>query len=358
MRIAIVNDLSIAIAALRQVVQSVPDYQVIWTAKDGLEAVTRCAQDPPDLILMDLLMPVMDGVEATRQIMKKSPCGILVVTSSTEKHVNRVYEAMCHGALDAVNTPVLSGAERTQSAQALLAKLATLRKLVKPTALVRPNTVTSQSKISVSASSLTAKALSLERSSLSSMAPPIIAIGSSTGGPKALATVLSQLPVGFNAAIAVVQHVDAQFAAGLVSWLNQQITLPVRVAKAGESLEVGTVLVASTNDHLYVKPDLTLGYTKDPIDYPYRPSIDVFFKSLANHWTRRGTAVLLTGMGRDGAAGLRALRERGWHTIAQDKESCVVYGMPKAAAELNAAVEVLSPDAIAAALLQSLKPKR
>jgi two-component system, chemotaxis family, response regulator WspF len=352
MRIAIVNDLSIAIAALRQVVQTVPDYQVIWTAKDGLEAVTRCAQDTPDLILMDLLMPVMDGVEATRQIMKKSPCGILVVTSSTEKHVDRVYEAMCQGALDAVNTPVLSGAESTQSAKALLAKLATLRKLVKP------HTVISQPKLPPPTLSSAVKASSFDRSSFSSIAPPIIAIGSSTGGPKALATVLSQLPLGFNAAIAVVQHVDAQFAAGLVSWLNQQIALPVRVAKAGESLEPGTVLVAGTNDHLYVKSDLTLGYTQTPIDYPYRPSVDVFFKSLANHWTRRGTAVLLTGMGRDGSEGLVALRERGWRTIAQDKESCVVYGMPKAAAELNAAVEVLSPDAIAIALLQSLKSKR
>lgn len=353
MKIAIVNDLSIAVAALRTVVQTVPDYQVIWTAKDGAEAIARCAQDPPDLILMDLLMPVMDGVEATRQIMKTSPCGILVVTSSTEKHVSRVYEAMCHGALDAVDTPVLHTSESAQSAQALLAKIATIRKLLKPTPLTRKSKSSSSPSVASSISSSTS-----ERSSLWSTAPPLIAIGSSTGGPKALATVLSQLPAGFNAAIAVVQHVDAQFSAGLVSWLNQQIALPVRIGKAGERLEPGVVLVAGTNDHLCVKPDLTLGYTKDPIDYPYRPSVDVFFKSLADHWTRRGTAVLLTGMGRDGAEGMGALRERGWHTIAQNKESCVVYGMPKAAVELNAAVEVLAPEAIATTLLQGLKSKR
>lgn len=351
MKIAIVNDLAITVAALRKVVQTVPEYQVVWTAKDGAEAVARCAKDPPDLILMDLLMPVMDGVEATRQIMKASPCGILVVTSSTDKHVSRVYEAMCYGALDAVDTPVLHASDGAQSAQALLTKIATLRKLIKPTSLTRSKS------LSFSSADSSRKPSSFERSTLSSTAPPIIAIGSSTGGPKALATVLSKLPIGFNAAIAVVQHVDAQFSAGLVSWLNQQINLPVRVAKAGESLEPGTVLVAGTNDHLYVKPDLTLGYTRDPIDYPYRPSVDVFFKSLADHWTRRGTAVLLTGMGRDGAAGLQALRERGWHTIAQSKESCVVYGMPKAAVELNAAVDVLSPDAIATTL-QGLKSKR
>ncbi|XGV97156.1 MAG: chemotaxis response regulator protein-glutamate methylesterase [Leptolyngbya sp. BL-A-14] len=354
MRIAIVNDLAIAVAALRRVVQTVPDYEIIWTAKDGLEAVTRCAQETPDLILMDLLMPVMDGVETTRQIMQKSPCSILVVTSSTEKHVSRVYEAMCHGALDAVDTPILNVADSTQSANALLAKIATLRKLIRPTALTQkavPSTVTA-SKITAS------KATVSERSHSRFTTPPMIAIGSSTGGPKALATVLSKLPVGCNAAIVVVQHVDAQFAAGLVSWLGQQISLPVRVAKAGEPLEAGTVLVAGTNDHLYLKPDRTLSYIKDPIDYPYRPSVDVFFKSLAEHTTRRGTAVLLTGMGRDGAEGLATLRSRGWHTIAQDQASCVVYGMPKAAVELNAAVAVLPPEAIAIALLQTLKPSR
>jgi len=354
MKIAIVNDLAIATAALRKVVQTVPDYHIIWTAKDGSEAVARCAQDVPDLILMDLLMPVMDGVEATRQIMKKSPCAILVVTSSTEKHVSRVYEAMCYGALDAVDTPVLSATDATQSANALLNKIATIRKLVQP----------SSRKSNVSPSAIASKTSrgstlpTFDRSTLRSSAPPIIAIGASTGGPKALATVLSQLPIGCKAAIAVVQHVDAQFSAGLVSWLNQQIALPVRIAKAGEFLEPGTVLVAGTNDHLQVKPDLTLGYTPEPSDYPYRPSVDVFFKSLADHWTRRGTAVLLTGMGRDGAEGMVALRERGWHTIAQEKTSCVVYGMPRAAIELNAVVDVLSPAAIATTLLNALTPKR
>ncbi|MBW4470325.1 MAG: chemotaxis response regulator protein-glutamate methylesterase [Stenomitos rutilans HA7619-LM2] len=349
MKIAIVNDLAIAVAALRRVVQTVPDYDIIWTAKDGLEAVTRCAQETPDLILMDLLMPVMDGVEATRQIMQKSPCSILVVTSSTEKHVSRVYEAMCHGALDAVNTPILNAADSTQSAKALLAKIATLRKLI------RPVTPTSRP---ISSTLVPSKSTAFERSSPRFSTPPIIAIGSSTGGPKMLATVLSKLPVGCKAAIVVVQHVDVQFAAGLVSWLDQQISLPVRVAKAGEPLEAGTVLVAGTNDHLYIKPDLTLGYIRDPIDYPYRPSVDVLFKSLADRTTQRGTAVLLTGMGRDGAEGLLALRSCGWHTIAQDKASCVVYGMPKAAVELNAAIAVLPPEAIATALLQTLKPAR
>jgi len=377
MKIAIVNDLPIAVAAMRQVVQRVPEYQVIWTAKDGVEAIDRCAQNQPDVILMDLLMPIMDGVEATREIMKKSPCGILIVTASKEKHIDRVYEAMCHGALDAVDTPILNDSDSAQSAQALLTKIATLRKLLRPEAAIRrsKSSLATSSPL-LSQASNPAKASNPEtecllspfktqllqfpgskpssvHSSISSrMLPPLIAIGASTGGPKALAAVLAQLPIGFRAAIAVVQHVDAQFSAGFAAWLNQQINLPVRLAKVGDRLEAGTVLLAGTNDHLYLKSDLTLDYTQNPIDYPYRPSVDVFFKSLAAHWSKAGTAVLLTGMGRDGAEGLAALRVQGWHTIAQDKASCVVYGMPKAAMQLNAAVEVLSPEAIGTTLLQ------
>lgn len=341
MRIAIVNDLAIATVALRRVLQTVSDYQVIWTARDGAEAVAKCARDTPDMILMDLLMPVMDGVEATRQIMKHSPCRILIVTASAEKNLAKVYEAMGHGALDAVDTPVLSGADSANTANQLLAKVARIRKLLK-----QPS---SQVQAKKSTSSVQLK----QRSGLSS-AVPLVAIGASTGGPKALATILSQLPASFRAAIAIVQHVDAQFSSGFVDWLRQQTVLPIRIAVAGDRLEKGTILVAGTNDHLYLKPDLTLGYTKDPIDYPYRPSVDVFFKSLAQHWTRKGTGILLTGMGRDGAEGLRVLKLQGWHTIAQDKDSCVVYGMPKTAVELNAAVEVLSPDAIGTTLRQNL----
>jgi two-component system response regulator WspF len=142
-----------------------------------------------------------------------------------------------------------------------------------------------------------------------------------------------------------------QFSAGLVDWLNQQTPLTVRLATVGDRLEKGVVLVAGTNDHLSLRADSTLHYIKEPLDYPYRPSVDVFFKSLAQYWNGKETAVLLTGMGQDGAEGLSLLRSRGWHTIAQDEKSSVVYGMPKAAVQLNAAVEVLPPEAIANRLL-------
>ncbi|MFB2897942.1 chemotaxis response regulator protein-glutamate methylesterase [Aerosakkonemataceae cyanobacterium BLCC-F50] len=341
MKIAIVNDLAIAQTVLQRVLQTVPNYQIIWTAKNGDEAVRKCAQNKPDIILMDLLMPVMNGVEATRQIMKNSPCFILIVTSDKDRNLSQVYQAMEYGAIDVVNTPVFSSTESDKTAKDLLDKIARIGKLMKVS-----TTLNNKVKESPSLSPVVTR-------NKFSATTPLIAIGSSTGGPKALAKILSQLPANFDAAVSIVQHVDAQFSEGFVDWLKQQCALPVRIANSGDRLEKGTVLVAGTNDHLYLQSDLTLSYTQHPINYPYRPSVDVFFKSLAQNWTRKGTAILLTGMGRDGAEGLSALRLQGWHTIAQDKESCVVYGMPKAAVELNAAVEVLSLDAIASTLLKN-----
>jgi two-component system response regulator WspF len=338
MRIAIVNDLNIAVEALKRVLLSISGYEVVWIARDGAEAVARCAKNTPDLILMDLFMPVMDGVEATRLIMKQSPCIILIVTASVGKNAGKVFEAMGYGARDAVNTPVFGKEGSSESAQQLLNKIATLSKLMGKSSSPPPPQPIKHSSLPT----------------ISSTSPPLVAIGSSTGGPKTLASILSRLPVNFGGAIVVVQHVDMQFSAGLVDWLNQQTPLTVKVAKIGDRIEKGTVLVAGTNDHLIMRSDLSLSYTQEPKDYPYRPSVDVFFKSLAHYWNRKEIAILLTGMGADGADGLKLLRSQGWHTIAQDEKSSIVYGMPKAAVQIKAAVEILSPDGIVERLIQRI----
>ncbi len=327
MRIAIVNDLSMAVTLLRRMVASVPEYEVAWTAADGAEAVEKCARDRPDLILMDLIMPVMDGVQATCHIMKKTPCAILVVTASVGGNASKVFEAMGCGALDAVATPAVSdgGAE-------LLRKIERIGRLI--------------------GGPVRQVAEPAPASPLPGQLPRLVGIGASTGGPKALATVLRGLPPRLDAAVAIVQHLDVQFAGGLVEWLGEQTEMPVSLAREGMRAEGGGVFVAGTNDHLVLGADFAFHYTAEPAGYPYRPSVDEFFMSVRRHWNRTGIAVVLTGMGRDGARGLLALRQAGWHTIAQDEKSSIVYGMPRAAAELGAAAEVLPLDDIAASIVR------
>ncbi len=336
MRIAIVNDLRIATEALRRVVLSRPEHSVAWTAVDGQEAVRRCLADIPDVILMDLVMPGMNGAEATREIMRRCPCPILVVTATVAGNYALVCEALSHGAYDAVATPVLGDSPPAQAGAALLAKLAQVDRIrarlespLEPSAPVAPPT---------------------KRRPDDFRQPPLVAIGASTGGPHALQTILAKWPADFPAAVVVAQHIGADFAASLASWLAESCKLTVRTAIDGDRPRAGLVLVAQTDDHLLMRPDGTLGYAKEPTGNPFRPSVDVLFQSLGRHWQRPSVAVLLSGIGRDGAQGLLDLRRAGWHTIAQDRSSSVVYGMPQAASELKAAAEVLAVGDIAAAV--------
>jgi len=180
----------------------------------------------------------------------------------------------------------------------------------------------------------------------------LVVIGSSSGGPAALAKVLGGLTKDFRAAIVIVQHIDKQFAQGMADWLGQHSPWPVQVVKPNDMPATGTIWLAGTHDHLVLKTGGKLDYVAEPIESPYRPSVDVFFKSVTQFWSGNVVGVVLTGMGRDGALGLKALRNKGHYTIAQDADSSAVYGMPKAAAALDAAVDVLALDRIAPKLLE------
>lgn len=323
MRIGIVNDLALAREVLRRVVLSVPGYAVAWAADDGDDAVARAAADPPDAVLMDLIMPRLNGIEATRQIMQRSPCPILVVTSSVSTNYAMACRAMGAGAVDAVDTPTLGPSGTVQNAEKLIARLAQLEVALEGTA--------GSSVIAV-----------MKPTSNPAELPPLVLLGASTGGPEALTHVLSVFPKDFPAAVLISQHIGADFAPGLVQQLATWCRLPVRAAKDGEPPAAGTVHVAVSNDHLELGPDRQMRYTAVPRHSPYRPSVDVLFTSAAAHSSRLGVAALLTGMGRDGAEGLLRLRAAGWHTIAQDEATSVVKdGMPKAAVTRGAAVEVL-----------------
>jgi two-component system, chemotaxis family, response regulator WspF len=329
MRIALVNDVTAALEAMRRVILGAREHRLAWLARDGAEALDLCARDTPDLILMDLIMPGMDGVEATRRIMARTPCPIVVVTANVAGNSSRVFEALGAGALDAVNTPVLESPGAGDGAKALLSKIETIRRLI---GADRP------------------KHRSPPLLRLAPSTPPhhpcLVAIGASAGGPTALARVLARLPPGFPAPLVIVQHVDAQFVQGLATWLDSQTPLHVRLAREGDRPRPGTVLLAGQNTHLGFASPSRLVYTTQPADCPCRPSIDLFFNSAARFWPGQIIGVLLTGMGYDGAEGLRTLRAKGHHTIAQDRSSSAVYGMPAAAAKLGAATEILALDKI------------
>lgn len=339
MRIAIVNDVAIAAEALRRVLVSMPGHELAWIASNGAEAVQMCRQDTPDLILMDLVMPVMDGAETIRQIMAQTPCAILVVTATVEGHCAKVFDALGAGALDAVQTPVLAGSGQLQGVSALKFKIDTIgRSALNDSGYKHPSSVAME-----------------EERLRSAPRDLLVAIGASAGGPAALATILSRLPRDFPAAIIIIQHLDAQFAPSMAGWLNDRSAVSVRVARQGEPPQVNIALLAGTNDHLVFVNSQALGYTPEPRDRYYRPSIDVFFDSVVRHWRGNTVGILLTGMGKDGAKGLKGMRDAGYLTIAQDAASCVVYGMPKAAAELDAAAKILPIDEIADGLINFVR---
>lgn len=337
MRIGIANDVALAAEALRRAVTEGTDYQVCWIARTGPEAVRLCGEDRPDLVLMDLNMPGLDGVEATRRIMRETPCAVLVVTSHPQDSVGQVFRALGAGALDVTATPVLAGGGL--GAGELLAKIKTIGKLIRPERVARAHVNAGPERLPGHASKVR----------------HLVAIGASTGGPLAIAAILAGWQAPPDTAVVVVQHIDAGFAGQFARWLDDQLSMPARVVAENELLEGGVVQVAQTNDHLTLTSGHRFHYRGEPLEYPYRPSVDVFFECVAAHWTSTATGVLLTGMGRDGAAGLLAMRQAGHATLAQDQGSSAVYGMPRAAADIDAAVDILPLSKIGAAIRDRIR---
>jgi two-component system response regulator WspF len=333
MKIGIVNDVAMAAEALRRAVAGSREHEVLWTARNGNEAVRMCFDNRPDLVLMDLNMPELDGIEATRRIMQQTPCAILIVTARPHDNVGQVFRALGAGALDVTATPMLAGAAGGDTE--LLAKIKTIGKLIRNSLADAP------ARTPLLPSSPGAADMGVNH---------LLAIGASTGGPGAVAKILAGWTPAAGTAIVVVQHIDANFAGHFANWLGDQLAIPVRVIDDGDALAPDVVQVARTNDHLRIDYAHRLHYDAQPKDYVYRPSVDVFFECVAAHWKLDATGVLLTGMGRDGASGLLAMRQAGKATIAQDQASSAVYGMPRAAAEIGAAERILSIENIATAL--------
>jgi two-component system chemotaxis response regulator CheB len=331
-RVLVADDSELFRELLVRVVAADPGFDVVAIAADGNAAAALARSVHPDVVTMDLHMPDADGFSGIARIMAETPTPILVLTANPEEAVG--FRALSLGALDILEKPQAT-ADLDDFGQLLRSRL----RLLAGVKVIRHLRGLRERKA--------APARDAAR-------PDVVAIGASLGGPRALAALLRGLPASFPIPIAVVQHIADGFTEGLASWLATESRLDVREAVDGAALRAGRVLLAPTGYHLLVADGVVRLSEAPPVD-TFKPSVTPLFLSAASTYGRRACGVLLTGMGRDGAEGLRAIRAAGGHTIAQDEATSAVFGMPRAAIELGAVDRVLPIEDIPRALLELLR---
>jgi two-component system, chemotaxis family, protein-glutamate methylesterase/glutaminase len=333
-RVLVVDDSPVARQYLVQLLQSEPGLQVIGTAADGEEAVAAAAAWKPDVITMDIFMPGLDGLQATRRIMESHPVPIVIVSANRPPGEAEItFHAMEAGALALVRRPEEPG--HPDHGETVREFLKTV-KLMSEVKLVRRWPRREQK----SARSALPRPWQVE----------IVAVGASVGGPPVLQAILSRLPPAFPVPLLIVQHMAPGFLQGMVDWLAQTSGLPLHLARSGEAPLPGNAYFAPDGCNMGVAGNRTIVLSGSEAQSRLQPTVSHLFRSVATVYGRNAVGVLLTGMGRDGAAELKTMREKGAVTIIQDQASSVVFGMPGAAFALDAADCVLPPEEIARAL--------
>jgi two-component system chemotaxis response regulator CheB len=349
-KVLLVEDSPVALAILKKLLSSSPEVTVAGTASNGKEALEAIAKLQPQVICTDLHMKEMDGLELTKQVMTKYPRPILVISASVQKeNTQRIFELLQAGALDIFPKPTTGLPSDYEKVKLdLITKIKVLSGVKVFTKLPPAPAGNTDRLISELPPSI------IEPSFTGTADIKIVAIGASTGGPQALSKILSQLPSNFPVPILCTQHISVGFLQGLVDWLGSECKLKVKIAQIGELPSAGTVYFAPEVRHLELSPQgRFMGSTSERVD-GHCPSATMMFKSTLKVYGKATAGILLTGMGKDGAAGLHAIAQAGGTTIAQDEKSCVVFGMPKEAIALGAAQDILPIQEIAPLLLKKV----
>lgn len=336
-RVVIAEDSIAQRELLIGLLQQSQKFLVVGTASNGREAVEMTLRTRPDVIAMDIHMPVLDGYEATRLIMQKCPTPIVMISNSIGDESRRSMDALAAGALAVLRKP---GALTNHTHDRELHNLLTTLRLMADVPLVTRYTRRTPAPLPIPSPQQRTR---------------VLAIAASTGGPAAVQMILAGLaapikdtannsngPPLFPLPILLVQHIARGFVDALVDWLNSTVPLTVQVARHRELMRPGHVYVAPDEHHLLAGYDGTIALRQCTEDDRYCPDADILFESVATTYASAAVGVILTGMGDDGAEGLRLLHAAGGHTLAQDEASCIVYGMPKAAVQLNAVSQVVA----------------
>ena len=343
-RVLIADDSSVMRAALSRMIESDRELQIAGYAVDGVDAVEQTKLLEPDVVTLDIEMPRMNGLEALTRIMAECPCPVIMLSSLTREGTRSTFDALERGAFDFLAKP---GPEAPNGIFSLREDL--LLK-VKSAAHSRPT------QIVPSVRKAPVRVLPHLAAQISNV-PAIVAIGTSTGGPKALQEVLTQLPAELPTGIVVVQHMPIGFTSQFADRLNHLCRMTVRESKSGEIIEPGSVYIAPAGQHMTVARNGAQYRTQLshlPSGTLHTPSVDVLMHSVASVFGRHAMGVIMTGMGTDGAQGMKAIREAGGWTVGQDAASCAVYGMPRSAAEINALCRVSPLDHIAAEIIAAV----
>ena len=338
--VLVVDDSTVARRLLVHLLESDPRTRVAGAVTDGQEAVDFVTANPPDAVLMDIHMPRLDGFEATRRIMENQPVPIIICTATTDpKAVATTFQLLEAGAVACVEKPVTRDhpdfdrlAENLLQTVALMSEVKVVRRWPKSRLVPSPG-----------------------HSTESFWAPArlrCVGIGASTGGPPVLQHILANLPKDFPAPILVVQHIARGFLPGMVEWLNQTSGLPVQIAAHGVSPLSGHVYLAPDDFQMSVSVGGRIILARNEPENGIRPAVSCLFRSLAETCGANAVGVLLSGMGKDGAAELKVMKDRGATTIAQDRESSVVHGMPGEAIELGGVTLIRPADKIADTLIK------